>query len=419
MHRTLSPHARASRALSTARRLTAGLAAATVAGALLTGVTATAAQAQTIPSGPPHGNFDGATAVSGGLKVRGWAADADTTSALTVKITVGGATTQIQTGVARPDVPKVFPQFGPATGWETVLPLPTGSHTVCVTVVNVGPGQDKTFPCRTAVVTSGTPTADTATTTARTLTWAPPALTSPTTITISATNRQPRLEAGKDYIIKMPSTPLEGLKGLILSGGRNVVLIGGEVKISQVGTTSESLRGLLLKDQTGTVHIEGLRITGGTLAEGINIDQRLGATVQLQNIRVDTVHGTQAGLHADVIQSWAGPKVLRIDGLTGYTNYQGLFLLPTQFGTAAPQLFDLRNVNIVGTTGSAYLFWRDNGTWPATTQNVWASTSQVGVGRGQYLMGNWSGVLSGKPATGDMVPVGRAGLGYASPGYTR
>lgn len=50
--------------------------------------------------------------------------------------------------------------------------------------------------------------------------------------------------------------------------------------------------------------------------------------MQLQNIRVDTVHGTQAGHHADVLQTWAGPRQLRIDGLSGSTGYQGMMLNP-------------------------------------------------------------------------------------------
>ncbi|WNB85428.1 hypothetical protein [Cellulomonas sp. ATA003] len=347
---------------------------------------------------------------------------------MTVKVAVAGSTRTLTTDVARADVPRAYPDLGPRTGYKTVVPLPKGSHEVCVTVVNVGPGADRTFACRTATVTSGTATpapkpapAPTPTpavsSSSRTLTWAPPKLTNPTTITVSNTNRDLILKAGQDYIVKMPSTPLEAKGGLIIGGGRNVVLIGGEIKISKNSTHGNDVRGLYLKGQSGTIHVEGLKITGAALAEGINLDQRNGATVQLQNIRVDTVHGSGSGFHADVLQTWAGPKVLRVDGLTGYTTYQGFFLTPQQYGPL-PDLMDLRNVNLVGQAGSKYLAWRDGGAWPLKLQNVWASTSQISVPRTQFLRGDWANAQSGVPTSGDIVPSSMAGTRYASPGYT-
>jgi hypothetical protein len=181
------------------------------------------------------------------------------------------------------------------------------------------------------------------------------------------------------------------LNGLVIYGGRNVVL----------------------------------KITGPTLAEGINLDQREGAVVQLQNIRVEKVHGSYSGMHADVLQTWAGPAELRIDRLTGYTGYQGFFLLPKQFGEQPePRKFDFRNINIVGETGSAYMMWRDSLDWPVTNTNVWAQPAKTDLSRSQFLWdkgtltGNsWDTVKVGLPATGDMVPANKAGLGYVSPGY--
>ena len=71
------------------------------------------------------------------------------------------------------------------------------------------------------------------------LTWAPPNLENPQTIDIAqiirerATWKSPahlKLDLDKDYIIKMPDEPLTVSGGLGISGGRNVVLIGGEIR---------------------------------------------------------------------------------------------------------------------------------------------------------------------------------------------
>jgi len=260
-------------------------------------------------------------------------------------------------------------------------------------------------------------TTSTTTTTSTRLTWRPPALTSPTTVYVSSSKRNLSLDPARDYIIKMPSTPLEVRGGLIIAGGRNVVLIRGEIRITTSSTSGTDRRGLYLKNQTGTVHVEGLKITGSTLAEGINLDQRKGGTVQLQNIRVDTVHGSATGHHADVLQTWGGPAVLRVDRLTGRTTYQGFFLDPTKYDSPQPRLFDFRNVNIVGRSGSKYLMWRDGLGWPARTTNVWAAPYVAGTARSQFLRGSWPDVRTGVPSSGDFVPSGKAGVGYVSPGY--
>ncbi|GAA2721776.1 hypothetical protein [Cellulomonas aerilata] len=257
------------------------------------------------------------------------------------------------------------------------------------------------------------------------LTWQPPALTAPTTVKVSATNRHLKLDDTKDYVVSMPATPLTGLDGLIVSGGRNVVLIGGRIELpaEAITGTVHAGRGLLLKGQTGTVHVEGLHITGPGLEEGINIDAAQ-ATVQLQNIRVDLVHGYEAGHHADVIQTWAGPRILRVDGLTGHTQYQGLFFLPTQYGAAQPELYDLRRTDIHGTPDSAYMIWRDGKAWPLTVSEVYVAPRNPswrdgflwpkGTAQGTA---SWPLVKVGAPPVGEFVPLADVGLGYTSPGY--
>ena len=261
------------------------------------------------------------------------------------------------------------------------------------------------------------------------LTWAPPELEDPVTVEVPTNGQDLHLEPDQDYIVEMPDEPLDVTGGLVINGGRNVVLIGGEIRISEPGGRAQEVRGLYLHDQRGTVHVEGLHITGSDLGEGINLDQREGATVQLQNIRVDTVHGERDGQHADVIQAWAGPSVLRLDRFTGYTTYQGFFLLPKQFLDEDPEGFDLRRVNLVAESDDVgYLLWRDGDEWPIDVQDVWVAPAEDDD-RAQDEdadsltwsknddSDSWGDVQVGVPPGGDFVPADSVGVDYVSPGY--
>jgi hypothetical protein len=261
------------------------------------------------------------------------------------------------------------------------------------------------------------------------LTWAPPALTAPITINVTESNRDLKLDLNKDYIIKMPATPLKVMGGLIIFGGRNVVLIGGVIEAPDGQRKDLSHRGLYLHGQTGTLHVEGLLIRGDKLEEGINIDQRSGAVLQLQNLRIEKVHGSFSGHHADLLQTWAGPAELRIDRLTGTTDYQGFFLLPNQhFKGDVPKGFDFRRINIIGTETSAYMLWGPSrSSYPVKIEDVWVRPNprtKKFTERDAFLWPKpatgdttWQAVQAGTPPGGDFVPAGVAGLGYVSPGY--
>lgn len=264
------------------------------------------------------------------------------------------------------------------------------------------------------------------------LSWAPPALTSPTTVHVTNSSAKLSLDPARDYVVALPSTPLTAKGGLQVKGGRNVVVIGGEIRAPRATEASATdRRGLLLAGQTGTVHVEGVRITGDDLAEGIQLDQRLGAAVQIQNVRVETVHGTEATNHADVLQTWAGPRRLLVDRLTGSTGYQGFMLNPNDgaFGGTTrpkPELFDFRRVDLTGNSDSAYLVWLSKGTSAVqrlSVSDVWLSPAAGRTSRDSHIWPkpstgdrSWDGARTGRPAT-PFVPVGTAGIGYRSPGY--
>tara|TARA_B100000941_G_C28502662_1_gene555314 strand:- start:1244 stop:2755 length:1512 start_codon:yes stop_codon:yes gene_type:complete len=258
---------------------------------------------------------------------------------------------------------------------------------------------------------------------AQTLSWAPPELVNPITVNVTSSYRSLNLDTNQDYIIQMPTTPLTANGGLNIIGGHNVVLIGGEIRFDTPlpdGFHPTARRGLFVKQSTGTVHIEGLLITGDYLLEGINIDMRdPNAVLQLQNIRIDTVTGSYDGNHADCVQTWGGPSELRIDRMTGRTTYQGFFLHPEQFADTTPILFDMRNINIIGLPGAAYLYWQATD-YPLVTQNCWASPDADSPWPTGVLWPKndpvWGDVQQGVPPTGDFVTT-NVGINYVSPGY--
>ena len=294
-----------------------------------------------------------------------------------------------------------------------------------------------------AGVTSAEPSSPAA---LRPLSWAPPALENPVVLDLGkeAQWRNFKLDKTKDYIVQMPKDhPWVG--ELNIYGGRNVVLIGGEVRIpdeaedpafgerNEEGKLKKSRRAVYIQGQTGTLHIEGLLISGAGLHEGFNIAEREpGCIVQLQNIRCETLHGSYSKNHADVIQSWAGPAELRIDGLTAFTDYQGFFLLPNQHfaldkGGFLPTKWDFRRINLIGTELSAYLLWcPDNHGFPIEVDDVWVKPASKKSGdRDMFLWPKpkakgdttWEKVKEGLPPEGDFVPEGVAGRDYVSPGY--
>ncbi len=185
-----------------------------------------------------------------------------------------------------------------------------------------------------------------------------------------------RLDSDVDYRIvgdRAISGPVE------IIGGRNVVWIGGEINIRGADDDEPWSRGHGLtirdaaddqSDRSRLVHLEGLLLRGNRLTEGIDIDAPT-AIVQIQNVRVDAVRfagaddrdGTGAYRgdgrnHPDVLQTYGGHIEVRIDGLSGRSGYQGLFLKidhpDGQRGTVRLRRVDLEATEFVGADGVAY-----------------------------------------------------------------
>lgn len=269
------------------------------------------------------------------------------------------------------------------------------------------------------------------------LAWAPPVLTNPITIHVGVTGGIGRLDTSRDYVLVMPQVPRR--EGLVIDGGRNVVLIGGEISIPHQGTNPSinQRRALHIANATGTVHVEGLLMHGDDISEGVQT-RAPDAIVQLQNLAILNVHARDqvrfTDNHPDVIQTWGSVRELRVDRLTGETDYQGLFFKADYNGPHGP--VHLRNVNMRALPTARYLFWTSNqgGGYPTMTlDEVWVAPAagrtfsrSVWPESGSVVTGgtaSWpnlpiTGVVRhGLPPGGDFVPAERVGIGYVSPGY--
>lgn len=278
------------------------------------------------------------------------------------------------------------------------------------------------------------------------LTWAPPTLTNPTTLQLTAANTVPVLSPGVDYIIRMPASART--KRVSIQGGRNVVIIGGFVQIS----TSDHAFYILEGDAGRTVHIEGCLVTHSGTGQGDAVDVNAPTTiVQVENLRIEHLQGAGDQLHADIIQPWGGSKELRVDRLSGTTNYQAFFLIANYNSN---HRFTFKNINVqiepewyAGASGGDFV-WLDRGLSgamggpvPTAFINVFAKprageTLDIAVSPSSKasdvtlrcsLVNNYltwpnlsyvtGGIYQGVPVNGDFVPSGTAGLNYVSPGY--
>ncbi len=306
------------------------------------------------------------------------------------------------------------------------------------------------------------------------LTWAPPQLSNPQTINLTTKPQSLNLDPSKDYILKFPRTPIVAQFNdndvLFISGGHNIVMIGGEIYIPNLPDTQNGVKGndnqrqaMRLDSNTGTVFIEGIEVSG-TCMDFIDISAPK-ATVIFQNVRVEQCRShdevNYSDEHPDLIQPWGGAHAIYIDGFTGFTDAQG-FQLDTDLGVVGNIIIKHANIGRIASLPNLgmYYMWQDcNSNLCGSTQNpdplspnmphwdmsddsfyiqpggnsfgksVWPDVDHappknaVLAPDGQSISWpNWPQKMVGRvrlgpPATGDFVPAGSVGIGYVSPGY--
>lgn len=320
-----------------------------------------------------------------------------------------------------PTAPRVILSGGTGAFVETVI-------VTAVTVTTDGSGDSAiatpagTYVPPTPPATPGTPL----------LSWEPPDTTGYTAQAIAAGGGTYTLDDDVDYVLTAAAEITAPVK---IVGGRNIVWIGGvfggRTSVPS-GSYDSTHRGIRISDGANpnlkrVIFLEGLLFKSGTyLSDAIQIALRSenATTVILQNIRVAaTNYGSQAGVHADALQCWGGPRTLFIDGFTALDcRYQGFYLdagdgrsLPSGTGLD----WDIRRVNLVGGSGARYLLADRR---PSFTNLVCDEVYTLGAGYDSTdSFGNWpaTGLTQGAaPSGGDWVPSTLwTGVTYTSPGY--
>jgi hypothetical protein len=235
--------------------------------------------------------------------------------------------------------------------------------------------------------------------------WDRPALSDPQTITISSSNHNLKLSPSQDYILRCrPGTVVLDSR-LVVWGGHDVELEDCHLHVTQPDWAA------YLQHQTGTLWVHDVYFGGTHLTGGLQM-QEPGANVVMRDVLFDRVYGSYTTNHAELLQTWCGPKRLLIDGLSGSTTYQGLFMLPNQWCSAPISQFDLRHVNIDDSQGAVALWLGDvNGGVSAMRLNlsdVYVTPNPRRTWRGWWLWpqppaATWSRVIAGSPPGGTFV----------------
>jgi hypothetical protein len=96
----------------------------------------------------PIGHVDLFRLAPGGVRVAGWTLDPDTEAPTSVRFMVGDQMVrEVVADLARPDVAEHYEGFGEKHGYDEVIPLGDGTHTLCVWGVNIRSGTDTRFAC--------------------------------------------------------------------------------------------------------------------------------------------------------------------------------------------------------------------------------------------------------------------------------
>jgi hypothetical protein len=279
------------------------------------------------------------------------------------------------------------------------------------------------------------------------LAWAPPTLTNPVTYRVSGTPGVITAAPGQDSVVKFAGSVT---KRLFLQGGRNWIISGGEININQPWQDQDDRNAINVKNATGVVHIEGVYVHGPYLNDGIK-GCAPDAILQIENTRIVDLKGTQDGYHSDVIQPYCGFRELRVDGLTGYSQFQGVMFKADWGGWPTTTL---KRVNLVGIApqdgypinvvtgccnndGNRYvdgpIYLSDVYVSPDVSHNSGALSGNItpagdftfstDPASGREYAEHRAGVApqivgriwKGRPPSGDYVASGSVGMGYVSP----
>ena len=205
------------------------------------------------------------------------------------------------------------------------------------------------------------------------LQWSPPSLSNPITINVPETGGIGGLDPNRDYVLNLGHRKT----GLGVSGGRNIVIMGGRITCQDIVDSNLSRgRGIEIWDNKGVVHVEGVHFENCGTGIAISAPD---SVVQVQNTRFDDIDSPWNLMHPDVIQTWRGPKEIRIDRLTADFSSKGFLWMSVngQF----PGRIDQRHINFRlfrggGATpeGPHHFTWHPSSTTRSTCSDCWTET---------------------------------------------
>lgn len=224
------------------------------------------------------------------------------------------------------------------------------------------------------------------------LKYQPPDYSNYTVINVPATGSGtngrfiPPLNSSTDYVINLPSQKRTGV--VRIEGGRNIVIIGGEIEraVEGGGYQDQDRRCLYFLNNTGNIYVEGVHfhINGSNnpfdaiYVHNTQASASSGQEITIQNCLFENVLGSFTGFHSDAFQMQDSSYfngTIRFYRNTITTDYQGYYALHE--GTSTVTYIEKTNYVIVAESG-ACLWFGDNG------NDYWSRRHTV-LGEGVYL----------------------------------
>ncbi|BDZ65793.1 hypothetical protein GCM10025877_27310 [Agromyces mangrovi Wang et al. 2018] len=112
-----------------------------------------------VKSGSPGGYIDEISGAPGAIEFRGWAIDPDTPDPIRVHVYVDGkGRASLLANETKPGFDDAKPGYGDDHAFSgRIEDIGPGTHQVCFYAIDVGPGSNRKFACRTVTMPSGSP----------------------------------------------------------------------------------------------------------------------------------------------------------------------------------------------------------------------------------------------------------------------
>ncbi|WIB66395.1 hypothetical protein DEI93_10400 [Curtobacterium sp. MCBD17_035] len=281
--------------------------------------TALGCRTLTVTSASPIGAVDQAQASPGGIRVRGWTLDPQTSDSIRVAVYVDHTHTTTLASGARSDVGRAS-GLGSAHGFDETLPATAGTHTVCVYGINVDEGSNALIgSCSTVHVPGSSPTGslDGVTTTTNSVAVAGWALdgdtTGPVAVTVTVDGKAQRVTASASRSDVARLYPVygaaHGFSTSVPAGNGSHTVCVTAVNTGAGSDTSLGCRTVSVVNQAPKGSLDQVAaVTGGVHVRGWTFDPDAPTTSIAVHVYVDTraTALTASTSRPDVARSFSG-----------------------------------------------------------------------------------------------------------------